>query len=594
MTSDFKSVCDPDMASLKAYFLGPQAENGEWFLKLMQRIMSGYIDWRQKIYPQDGCAISASDRGLSEFVAQQAACEGKLTELIQALENETPKFTPRYLGHMVSEVAIPSILGHFLLLLHNPNNVSPEASKVGSQIEDKAIQALCRLVGYRNSSGVGHLTSGGTVANFEALWRARYRVDHWISLGAWLRVYDHSKQAVAPLAMMGWARFEDSVKRFQVDVSDLRTFSPVASGPWLAGDRLRQAFGAPYLGPVVLVSGNKHYSWEKGVSLLGLGEEAFWQIQLDAQGKMKVANLKEQIQRAVEMGRPIMMVVSVCGTTELGEIDPIDQVQDLLDDYAKVLGYHIWHHVDGAYGGFYAALLGEALTEAVLAPEVRQALRALGRVDSITIDPHKLGYIPYACGAILLKSREHDRIFTPTAPYLLKDDTAYASWPNIMEGSRSATGAGAVWLLEQTLGFGPKGLGGILKIGIEGRIEFARRLSKVRDLYLSPGPDTNILCFCIARRGESLSRSNRRTLEIFQRFISGPSFSISKTSLSTKHYQELVTSMLIQWQGEPDTDELILLRMVLMNPFFMSKEMNLDWCTAFIDELLRNVADSSL
>ena len=38
---------------------------------------------------------------------------------------------------------------------------------------------LATMVGYNPAATQGHFTSGGTVANFEAVWRARYRLDHW-------------------------------------------------------------------------------------------------------------------------------------------------------------------------------------------------------------------------------------------------------------------------------------------------------------------------------------------------------------------------------------------------------------------------------
>jgi aromatic-L-amino-acid/L-tryptophan decarboxylase len=57
--------------------------------------------------------------------------------------------------------------------------------------------------------------------------------------------------------------------------------------------------------------------------------------------------------------------------------------------------HNLWLHADGAYGA-----------AAVLCPEGREALRGLGEVDSLTIDPHKWLFQPYEIGCVLVRDRE--------------------------------------------------------------------------------------------------------------------------------------------------------------------------------------------
>ena len=115
-------------------------------------------------------------------------------------------------------------------------------------------------------------------------------------------------------------------------------------------------FRRDFEGPVVLVPENKHYSWQKGVSILGIGREAFWAIELDERGKLSLRDLEKKLEQAKLQARPVLLVVSVAGTTELGEFDPVDGVANLLDRWRTERGLEIWHHVDGAYGGFFRAL----------------------------------------------------------------------------------------------------------------------------------------------------------------------------------------------------------------------------------------------
>ena len=86
---------------------------------------------------------------------------------------------------MVSELSLPALFGHFATLLHNPNNLSREVARTCSVIEDEAIAMLAAMLGFDPKVARGHFTSGGTVANFEGVWRARYRMDHGLALGLW-------------------------------------------------------------------------------------------------------------------------------------------------------------------------------------------------------------------------------------------------------------------------------------------------------------------------------------------------------------------------------------------------------------------------
>ena len=82
--------------------------------------------------------------------------------------------SPRYLGHMVSDLALPGLAAHWLALPYNPNNVSEDAAPVTIDLELRAGLQLARMLGYRDDQGradcaFGYLSSGGTAANFQAL-----------------------------------------------------------------------------------------------------------------------------------------------------------------------------------------------------------------------------------------------------------------------------------------------------------------------------------------------------------------------------------------------------------------------------------------
>jgi len=78
--------------------------------------------------------------------------------------------------------------------------------------------------------------------------------------------------------------------------------------------------------------------------------------------------------------------VGVAGTTSSGAIDPLEELAAI----ARENG--CWYHVDAAYGGPLA-----------FSSQHRDQLRGIERADSITFDPHKWMFVPFSCGATLVR-----------------------------------------------------------------------------------------------------------------------------------------------------------------------------------------------
>lgn len=544
--------CDPHDIALKSFFLGPQAENGSWVSGFTLELLDGWFQWRKSLFPHDGFAISHDNQLTTEFTDQRERFQNAVRDILSRYEKEIPKFSPRYLGHMVSEISLPAFFGHLITLFHNPNNVSREASIVGAEIESEAIRILLELVGYSSSQGFGHFTSGGTVANFESLLRAQIRLKRWARIG-------HSGDSPFKRAHQGWESYHSHQKNGAKDQRFLMSE------------------------PVVLIPENKHYSWKKGVNLIGLPESSYWPIGVDSQGRLSVTHLNELIQKARTQEQPILMVVSVAGTTELGTIDPIHRIQDTLDHFAEHDGLHIWHHIDGAYGAYFNAL-GPKLGPETIGAENWNAISSISRANSITLDPHKLGYVPYACGAFLTANLDDYCVPPPDVPYVQFRDSLDRG-QHTLEGSRSAAGATATWLTHHCMGLNPEGYGRLLSRTIKMKQALAQTLAKsVPSIRIAPGGDTNILCFHVADDGQRTSQSNKRVLDFCNKMAENthrPIF-VGHTTLGPQ-YRELIAAMTKEWNAVLDTSDLNLVRVVMLNPFFDSKEMKVDFFEEFLD-----------
>jgi len=571
----------------RAYFLGPKSENQAWVRAELQAILGHWFRWRKDQFPGDAPSISTEERQKAPYLAAREKMAQGLEQLNQMLEAELPKFTPRYIGHMVSELALPAVMGHFAMLLHNPNNTCKGASKIGSQIEVEVIAMLAEMLGFDPGLATGHITGGGTVANFEAVWRARFRQDHWLSLLLFLAEERDVQMDLFDGAHMGWQRFRELTALYDVPVDDLRNYSAVASNPYEFGERMNAALGIKYRGPVMLVPENKHYSWSKASNIFGFGEQAFWPIPIDGMGKADVSGLQHLIDKARLEQRPISMVVSVAGTTETGEIDPIDQTQGILNAVLARQEIDIWHHIDAAYGGYLCSML-RGNRPNVLSAGNRSALEAIGQAHSVTIDPHKLGYVPYACGAIITRDHNAYAVSGFAAPYLERHLDEPDKWSTTLEGSRSAAGAAATWLTGKTLGFDGDGIGRVIADTILAARQFKRDVEASLPFvhFLAPS-DTNILCFSLAAPGWSLKKSNKVTGAVFDKFEACPDFSLSKTTLSNTAHALMIKHHVDGFQSEVDDDELILLRCVFMNPFWQ----NADTAEKLTSELITLLRD---
>ena len=554
--------------SMRAFFLGPKSENEAWVRAEVQTILDEWFHYRRSLFVDDPEVITPKERRSVPFLKRREELSLHLGDLLTRLKGETPKFTPRYIGHMVSETSLPAIFGHFAALLHNPNNTSKEVSRVTSELEEEGIAMLADMIGYDPEIATGHFTSGGTVANFEAIWRARFRMDHWVSLALYLAEEHGEPFDLIGASHMGWQRYYKLVDKHGVDEAITREYSIVGSNPFRTAARLNKYLDAPYEGPVVLVPGNKHFSWVKGTSVFGLGEDAFWTVPLNAEGRVDDVTLAALIERAHRANRPVMMVVTVAGTTETGEIDRVDHTARLLDEVRDRQGLDIWHHVDAAYGGFFCTLLGGE-DEALYSEDCLEALKAIRFANSVTLDPHKLGYVPYSCGAFLTRDAENYRMPQYSAPYLERENVGPEKWSMTLEGSRSAAGVTATWLSGRTLGFRPAGMGRIIAATIRSARDAASYLEARIDGFRLLHPcDSNIICFSVAHEGEPLSLVNKRVEAIFEKFWQSETFSISKTTLAKDNYGAVMQAHMEGTGGIVDCDHMVLLRCVFMNPFW--------------------------
>jgi glutamate/tyrosine decarboxylase-like PLP-dependent enzyme len=137
---------------------------------------------------------------------------------------------------------------------------------------------------------------------------------------------------------------------------------------------------------VVYASEQAHYSFEKSVDVLGMGRRNLRKIGTDERFHIRTDLLRAEIERDLAAGNVPVCVAGAAGATSTGIIDPLDELANIAREY------NVWFHVDAAYGGALA-----------ISEKHRHLLKGIERADSVTIDPHKWMFVPFAAGATLVR-----------------------------------------------------------------------------------------------------------------------------------------------------------------------------------------------
>lgn len=635
-------ISDKTRAALRAWFLGPRAENADLLERLVTEALRDHIFWRRNYRPEDGFTIRELDRRSEGYDEAVATLTQELMGLLSELKRGVPFFSGRYKGHMSFEQTIASQIGYFAAMLYNPNNVAVEASPVTTRLELEVAAQLGEMIGYDPETSWGHISSGGTVANFEALWIARNifylpvaAAGAAAELGIELQVTrpDGTRVGLDQLGL--WEllniRNDDVMDLWEglwqmgpttevQQALDAHSLSTVGYQDY--GRRLVQTYGDGLPAAVVLVASTVHYSWEKIVRTLGVGSNQLVYIPVDERYRMDPDALWERVQELSSRQVPILACISVCGSTEESAVDRLDQVLEVRRRAEEELGVTFHIHSDAAYGGYAAAVTQRGDGTRRSASEIREVLgddwpaeewlasiKALGEADSVTIDPHKLGYVPYPAGAFLLRDRRARELVATDPPYILAAEGTEAGEDLVLgrfifEGSKPGAAAASVWLSHKVLPLDERGYGYLIERTMVGARLFHEALSEAEldpfRIIMLPEPDINIVCFVVHHPSlETLEATNTFNERIYAEMSlshpgATPDYIVSRTRFQTPMYdgavdpilEELGVATAEEWRAA-GSEGLVVLRSTVMDPFLADPPPAPDHIGGFINALER-------
>ncbi|HEU5209500.1 MAG TPA: pyridoxal-dependent decarboxylase [Longimicrobiales bacterium] len=527
---------DLDLGSI---FLGPKAENADVFERLLLEAFRDHVFWRRNFHPEDGFVLRELDKRTPAYERATSILSQELLGLLGELKAGVPFFSPRYIGHMSADLTMASLIGYFAAMLYNPNNVAAEASPVTTRLELEVAAQLARMIGYDPAHQWGHITSGGTVANFEAIWVARNIkylpvAVRWAaeSLGIVsldVTLADGSGGNLMDLPLWELLNIPNGAALDLPGALRARADDPARVGGLISdhslarlgyqefGLRLASQFGDALPSGVVLVSSTGHYSWEKICRSLGIGGAQLVHVPVDECFRMDIDALHGTLEQLASRRQPVIACVSVIGTTEESAVDRLDRVVEVRTDAARSFGVSFHLHADAAWGGYAASVLygpdGERRTheDACIRagedvwpqPDVFHALAALQHTDSVTIDPHKLGYAPYPAGAVSFRDPRVRDLVAADAPYVFHPGAPETQYIGrfILEGSKPGAAAAGVWMSHKVLPLDASGYGLLVAESARGALVLHRRIAHGDwtpfRLVPLPQPDLNIVCFAV-------------------------------------------------------------------------------------------------
>ena len=232
---------------------------------------------------------------------------------------------------------------------------------------------------------------------------------------------------------------------------------------------------------VAYTSCDAHSCIGRAMEMAGMGGNQLRKIAVNERHQIDLNALQESIVSDRVAGMTPFCVIGTAGTVNVGAIDDMNGIADIS------LRERLWFHVDGACGA-----LG------MMSSKIGSKLVGIQKADSIALDFHKWGQVPYDAGFILVRdSQLHQDTFASPADYIRRETRGMATgspWPCDFgpDLSRSFK-ALKVWFTMQV--FGMDRIAKMMEHTCELAGYLGTRVENSSELELLAPVNLNIVCF---------------------------------------------------------------------------------------------------
>ncbi|MDQ8153235.1 MAG: pyridoxal-dependent decarboxylase [Gemmatimonadota bacterium] len=240
--------------------------------------------------------------------------------------------------------------------------------------------------------------------------------------------------------------------------------------------RLDGTSGGPRL---MLYASAEVHSWaQKCLELLGMGSASLRKVPVDDAFRVNVDAMRALIHADRAAGLRPICVIGTAGTVNSGATDDLEALADL------AAAEQLWFHVDGAFGAL-----------ARLSPALAPLARGIERADSLALDLHKWGFLPFEIACVLVRDAEAQRAAFSLTPSYLRDEgrgviagglTFAERGPELTRGFKALK----VWMSFKA--HGVDAIGAIVEQNVMQARAFAERIAQVPGIELCAPVALNI------------------------------------------------------------------------------------------------------
>ncbi|EGC39832.1 hypothetical protein DICPUDRAFT_74569 [Dictyostelium purpureum] len=496
---------------MSSFFIGHKGENKNLLLEQVKKCIDSSIEWR-KYYNKSEPSIFNKDYLKSkDYLKFKNSLNDNSEKLCDYLKDSVHFESLGYQSQMNGDLLVPGIVGNIAGMLYNQNNVAHQGSPKTTLLEHALMIDLIKMVGFELPSEeiyyqlnvdeqgcierekdliipFGHITSGGSLSNFEACWcsmwvkyiplsvknallKQRKFINSYnlnielvsgefkklIEMSSWELVNINSEQAaklpylIAKYCNLTLSEVYSTIKEYHPSTLGLYDF--------LLNNKLNP--------PTIITPITAHYSFQKTATALGLGVKNLIQIPVDDKGRVETSKLYEQLLVCIKNEIPVINYVSILGSTQEGSVDNIEEILSIKRNLQNYFNFNFDLHIDAAYGGYYLStqldnwqmqgpidqpdlfknhnmefIISDSSFEQfepdlICSSYLKKQFYNCRFADSITIDPHKTGYTPYQCASIVFKNSKYKNILSINRTYIGNSSLSMGIYS--IEGSRGGS-----------------------------------------------------------------------------------------------------------------------------------------------------------
>ena len=283
-----------------------------------------------------------------------------------------------------------------------------------AKMEKEVIEIVAGFLNHPNpATAFGHLTSGGTESNIEAVLHMKNR----------FVAFQGNSGSSEP-------RKSEESKAERPETERPETERPGTERPETERPETEKPETEKPKKPNLVLPKTAHFSFKKIANMFGIELK---KAEVDSQSRVIPNSAESQIDENT------IGLIGIAGNTEFGACDPIDKLSEI------ALKYRLPLHIDAAFGGFVYPFLDPARSGF----DSKFSFDLPG-VSSVSADPHKMGLSVIPAGILVFR----DRSFLDLSLDKIKVKTPYLTsrYQSTLTGTRPGAAVAATYAVMKHLG----------------------------------------------------------------------------------------------------------------------------------------------